>query len=115
MPVSRGLHFDLRTRKVRHLLSKLNWRWAQLTWLWNLATLRRQRPQRETPNMRSRFNLSTALIASAAMSVVYCLAAIRMTGQADATKQTTRPARASDRHPDLNGIWQATTTANWDL
>jgi hypothetical protein len=65
--------------------------------------------------MRIRLNLSDALIASAAMGVVFCLAAVRMTGQADATKQATRPAPASDRHPNLNGIWQATTTANWDL
>ena len=26
-----------------------------------------------------------------------------------------RPARAADGHPDLNGIWQAMVTANWDL
>ena len=65
--------------------------------------------------MPSRFNLSTAFIASAAIGVVISLAAIRMTGQADATKQASRPARPSDQHPNLNGIWQATTTANWDL
>jgi len=26
-----------------------------------------------------------------------------------------RPARMADGHPDLNGIWQALVTANWDL
>src|SRR5262245_61325575 len=26
-----------------------------------------------------------------------------------------RAARAPDGHPDLNGIWQAMVTANWDL
>ena len=26
-----------------------------------------------------------------------------------------RPARAADGHPDLNGIWQAMVTANWNL
>jgi len=26
-----------------------------------------------------------------------------------------RPLRAADGHPDLNGIWQALVTANWDL
>ena len=51
--------------------------------------------------MRIRLNLSTALIASAAMGVVFCLAAIRMTGQADATKQPHRPARTSDRTSQL--------------
>ena len=28
---------------------------------------------------------------------------------------TYRAARAADGHPDLNGIWQAFVTANWDL
>jgi len=65
--------------------------------------------------MRSRFPLSTALIVIAAMGVVFSLVAMRMTGQADAAKQTPRPAPAADRHPNLDGIWQATTTANWDL
>jgi len=65
--------------------------------------------------MRSRFGFSTALIAIAAMGVVFSLAAMRMTGQADAAKLTPRPTPAADRHPNLNGIWQATTTANWDL
>src|ERR1700739_4832689 len=63
----------------------------------------------ETPNMRSRLNRPTALIASAAMGAVFYLAAIRTTGQA------TRTPRTPDGHPNLNGIWQATTTANWDL
>src|SRR6202035_5271814 len=26
-----------------------------------------------------------------------------------------KPARLADGHPDLNGIWQAMNTANWDL
>ena len=65
--------------------------------------------------MRSRSNLSKALIASAAMGAMFYFSAIRMTGQADATKQAIHPAPALDRHPNLNGIWQATTTANWDL
>src|SRR3981081_4937705 len=26
-----------------------------------------------------------------------------------------RALRAADGHPDLNGIWQAFTTANWDI
>ena len=32
-----------------------------------------------------------------------------------ASGQTYRPARLPDGHPDLNGIWQAMNTANWDL
>src|SRR4029077_6636839 len=72
-------------------------------------------------NMRIGFNRPTALIASAAIASVFSLAAIRMTGQAARTSQAprtaqaTRAARTSDGHPNLNGIWQATTTANWDL
>src|SRR3984893_9743538 len=63
----------------------------------------------ETPNMRSRFNRATALILSAMIGAIFYLAAIRTTGQA------TRTPRTPDGHPNLNGIWQATTTANWDL
>src|SRR5919201_2173273 len=31
------------------------------------------------------------------------------------TFQPYRPPRMADGHPDLNGIWQAFVTANWDL
>jgi hypothetical protein len=30
-------------------------------------------------------------------------------------RQTTTPARTEDGKPNLNGIWQAITTANWDI
>jgi hypothetical protein len=63
----------------------------------------------EIANMRRRFSFSTAFIASVALAALFCLVAIRMTGQA------TRTVRTADGHPNLNGIWQATTTANWDL
>src|SRR6202043_1467158 len=63
----------------------------------------------ESPNMQSRFKGPTALIVSATVGDVLCLTAIRMAGQA------TRTARTPEGHPNLNGIWQATTTANWDL
>src|SRR6266478_5638040 len=63
----------------------------------------------ETLNMRSRLNRATALIACATMGAIFYFAAIRTTGQA------TRIPRTPDGHPNLNGIWQATTTANWDL
>jgi hypothetical protein len=71
--------------------------------------------------MRIGFNRPTALIASAAIAAAFSSAAIRMTGQAARTSQATPPAQATraartpDGHPNLNGIWQATTTANWDL
>src|SRR5260370_41601643 len=63
----------------------------------------------ETRKMRSRFTRATALIASATIGAMFYLAAIRTTGQA------ARTPRTPDGHPNLNGIWQATTTANWDL
>src|SRR3977135_424893 len=63
----------------------------------------------ETLNMRSRLNRATALIACATMGAIFYFAAIRTTGQASRTPRT------PDGHPNLNGIWQATTTANWDL
>lgn len=34
---------------------------------------------------------------------------------APASAQTYKPARTPDGHPDLNGIWQAMNTAEWDL
>jgi hypothetical protein len=65
--------------------------------------------------MRGRFNLSTVLITSAAIGAVFYFSEIRMTGQEGAAGQTPPSASRSDRHPNLNGIWLATTTANWDL
>ena len=59
--------------------------------------------------MRRYFNRSTVLLAIAIIGTVFGIAAIRMSGQA-----TERP-RLQQGHPNLNGIWQATTTANWDL
>src|SRR5262245_42633482 len=46
---------------------------------------------------------------AAAMIALYTLPAA---GQAQAAY---RAPRASDGHPDLNGIWQANNEANWDL
>ena len=65
--------------------------------------------------MRNPFNLSTALITSVMIGAAFYFFEIRTTGQEGAAKQTTSPARLSKRHPDLNGIWLASTTANWDL
>lgn len=67
------------------------------------------------------FNRPTALIVSAALGAALCLLAIRTTGQVSKTapapriNPAPRPARTADGHPNLSGIWQATTTANWDL
>jgi hypothetical protein len=60
--------------------------------------------------MLRRFNCGTALIVIATISAAwYGLTAFQISAQG------TRAARTSDGHPNLNGIWQATTTANWDL
>jgi hypothetical protein len=56
----------------------------------------------------------------AGVSVVLSLAVLPLFGQqrAQAGQQfpaTYRAPRLADGHPDLNGIWQALVTANWDL
>jgi hypothetical protein len=73
------------------------------------------RQEMENPKMRGRFTLPSALIASAAVGAWFYFAAIGMSGQATRNAPAGRPARTADGHPNLNGIWQATTTANWDL
>ena len=65
-------------------------------------------------------SLSTALSVAAAITVVsgFTLAVARA-GQAPARAPNSPPGfqalRANDGHPDLNGIWQAANTANWDI
>ncbi len=48
--------------------------------------------------------------AMAALVAVISLAILPASGQTAA-----RPGRGPDGHPNLNGIWQALNTANWDL
>jgi hypothetical protein len=43
------------------------------------------------------------------------LALAAMLASANAQNQTYKPPRTSDGKPNLNGIWQAMNTANWDL
>jgi hypothetical protein len=68
-----------------------------------------------------RFNWQNGLIFAAAIGAGIGLVTVRTTGQAAQIAQAprasvaVRPARTADGHPNLNGIWQATTTANWDL
>src|ERR1700719_1992035 len=52
--------------------------------------------------------LAVAGIVAATLSI----GAISVAGQATASY---RAPRAADGHPDLNGIWQAMNTANYDL
>jgi hypothetical protein len=50
---------------------------------------------------------------SSVMSVV--VAALLAAGCASPQSQTFQPARTADGKPDLNGIWQALNTANFDI
>src|SRR5215467_2372020 len=59
------------------------------------------------------------LIKSSASTIVavVCLSALSVQAQQSGRGQATtyRAPRAADGHADLNGIWQAVNTANWDL
>jgi hypothetical protein len=55
-----------------------------------------------------RITLSVAFVVLALMAVV-----APILGQAQ--RQAYRAPRAADGHPDLNGVWQALNTANYDL
>jgi hypothetical protein len=58
-----------------------------------------------------RSSLSDAVIAGVTVAVVFLLAAMQGAAQAPAY----RAPRTADGKPNLNGIWQALNTANWDL
>jgi hypothetical protein len=59
--------------------------------------------------MRTRFNRVGGAAAAAVVAGLLALTAMQTAGQA------TRTARNADGKPNLNGIWQVTNTANWDL
>jgi hypothetical protein len=56
---------------------------------------------------------TTAL--SLVFGVLALLTVVAPACQAQVQKQATRSALPADGHPDLNGIWQALNTANYDL
>src|SRR2546430_14388633 len=65
--------------------------------------------------MRSSF---TKIILASGLAAVLCLAitpAISQQTPANGQFPPYRPPRMADGHPDLNGIWQALVSANWDL
>src|SRR6202022_2195447 len=62
--------------------------------------------------MRNR--IRGAMFASAAAVALFSLGVIPIAGQAPAIYKAPRSA-FKDGKPDLNGIWQANNTANWDI
>lgn len=50
------------------------------------------------------------VLAVVAIGLALAISIIRTTGES-----STRDARMSDGHPNVNGIWQVHNTANWDL
>jgi hypothetical protein len=61
--------------------------------------------------MRNRLTLALFLGAAAILFAVLWLAAT----PASVPAQTSKPARTADGRPNLNGVWQALNTANWDI
>jgi hypothetical protein len=61
--------------------------------------------------MRNLFKGSTLAIAAAAVIAIFSL----LSAQSTAGQSATYRAPRLDGHPDLNGIWQAVNSANWDI
>ena len=61
--------------------------------------------------MNNRLTLSLLAGAAAILIAALWLA----TSPTSVPAQVYQPARAADGKPDLNGIWQAMNTANWDI
>jgi hypothetical protein len=68
---------------------------------------------RETNHMRNRFRGSMILVATAAAVALPSLVVRSTAGQRPAPAY--RATRTVDGKPNLDGIWQALNTANWDI
>src|SRR5947209_7009035 len=66
---------------------------------------------KETYQMRNRFSGSMTAIATAGVIAGLWLVVKPTSGQG----QAYRAPRTADGRPNLNGIWQALNTANWDI
>ena len=64
--------------------------------------------------MRNHFKVAILGVAAAAAITTLSLAVMSTMAQQPAA-QAYRAPHMADGHPDLNGIWQAFVTANWDL
>ena len=67
--------------------------------------------------MRNQIKSAAGAIPAAGVVAVLWLTVAHALAQAPATAPfpAYRAPRMADGHPDLNGIWQAFTTANWDI
>ena len=63
----------------------------------------------------SMIGFGTALLTAAAVAGVFWLTEKPTAGQAAQARAPYRAPRTADGKPNLNGMWQALNTANWDL
>jgi hypothetical protein len=72
---------------------------------------------KDSYQMRYRFRAALPAIGTGAVVAALWLVTISTSGQGTAAGSFPpyQPPRMADGHPDLNGIWQAFVTANWDV